>query len=70
VENTWFLLRVKIHKVISDALLDYGRVTWNKCMKLIKKTPRVEKKNSRNLIRARLGTKLISSFVKWCYDEP
>jgi len=29
----------KIHKVIWDALLDYGKATWNKCMKLIKKNP-------------------------------
>ncbi len=35
---------VKIHKVIWDAQLDYGMVTWNRCMKLIKKTPRMKKK--------------------------
>ncbi len=34
---------VKIHKVIWDALLDYGRVAWNRCMKLILKTPRTKK---------------------------
>ncbi len=28
---------VKIRKVIWDALLDYGRVVWNRCMKLIRK---------------------------------
>ncbi len=35
---------VKIHKVIWDALLDYGRAAWNICVKLIIKTFRVEKK--------------------------
>jgi hypothetical protein len=35
---------VKIHEVIWDALLDYGRAAWNICMKLIIKTPRAEKK--------------------------
>jgi hypothetical protein len=28
---------VKIHKIILDALLDYGRAAWNRCMKLIRK---------------------------------
>jgi hypothetical protein len=31
---------LKIHKVIWDALLDYGRAAWNRCMRLIRKTPR------------------------------
>ncbi len=49
----------KIHKVIWDALLDYGRVVWNRCMRLIRKTP-IWRKNkfSRNLIRVGVGTKL------------
>jgi hypothetical protein len=34
----------KVHKVIWDALLDYGRAAWNRCMRPIRKTPRVEKK--------------------------
>jgi len=29
----------KIHKVIWDALFDYGRAAWNRCMRLIKKNP-------------------------------
>jgi hypothetical protein len=35
---------VKIHKVIWDALLVYGRANWNRCMKPIRKTLRAEKK--------------------------
>jgi hypothetical protein len=35
---------VKIHKVIWDALFDYGMATWNKCTRLIRKTPKMEKK--------------------------
>jgi hypothetical protein len=35
---------VKIHKVIWDALFDYGMVAWNRCMKLIRK-PIGAKKN-------------------------
>jgi hypothetical protein len=34
----------KIHKVIWDAVFDYGRAAWNRCMRLIRKTPRVEKR--------------------------
>jgi hypothetical protein len=49
----------KIHKVIWDALLDYGRVVWNRCMRLIRKTPIWQKNNfSRNLIKVGVGTKL------------
>jgi hypothetical protein len=35
---------VKIHKVIWIALLDYGRVAWNRCMRLIRKTPKAKNK--------------------------
>jgi hypothetical protein len=35
---------VKIHKVIWDALFDYGRVAWSRCTRLIRKTPWVENK--------------------------
>jgi hypothetical protein len=49
---------VKIHKVIWDALLDYSRAAWNRCMKLIRKTPRAKKNFSRSLIRAKVGTML------------
>jgi hypothetical protein len=49
---------VKIHKVIWDALLDYGKVAWNRYMKLIEKTPRVKTNFSRSLIKARVCTKL------------
>ncbi len=36
----------KIHKIIWDALLDYGRVVWNRCMWLLKKPLPGEKKTS------------------------
>jgi hypothetical protein len=35
---------VKIQKVIWDALLDYGRAAWNRCMRLIRKILRAKKK--------------------------
>jgi hypothetical protein len=52
---------VKIHKVIWDALLDYGRVAWNRCMKLIKKTPRTKKKLIEKFDKSWVGTRLFVS---------
>jgi len=50
---------VKIHKVIWDALLDYGRAAWNRCTRLIEKFPKMKKKHFlRSLIRAGVGTRL------------
>jgi hypothetical protein len=42
---------VKIHKAIWDALLDYGKVAWNKCMRLIRKNPRARKKKKKKTSR-------------------
>jgi hypothetical protein len=50
---------VKIHNVIWDALLDYGRVAWNRCMRLIRKTPKPKINFMISLIRVGVGTKLI-----------
>ncbi len=47
----------KIHKIIWDALLDYGRVAWNRCMRLIIKTL----KTLKSLIKAGVGTRLFVS---------
>jgi hypothetical protein len=44
----------KIHKIIWDALLDYGRAAWNRCMRLIRKTSRTKKNFSRSLIDTEL----------------
>jgi hypothetical protein len=47
----------KIHKIIWDALLDYGRGAWNRCMRLIIKTL----KTLKSLIKAGVGTRLFVS---------
>jgi hypothetical protein len=64
----------KIHKVIWDALLDYGTATWNRCMRLIKKTLRVERKLlekfDKSSGRHRVICVRIGNFVRWCYDGP
>jgi len=43
-------------------------------MRLIRKTPRVEKNFSISLIRVGVGIKVIcvrvGDFVRWCYDGP
>ncbi len=66
---------IKIHKVIWDALLDYGRAAWNRCMRLIKKIPKIKKqtlfeKFDKSWGRHQVICVRICSFVRWCYDGP
>ncbi len=64
----------KIHKIIWDALLDYGRVVWNTCMRLIKKTLFGRKKTSQEFNKSwdrhQVICVKVGSFVRWCYDGP
>ncbi len=64
----------KVHKVMWDAFLDYSRTTWNKCVRLIKQTPRANKKLIKKFDRSWGRHQVIhvkvDNFVRWCYDGP
>ncbi len=57
---------VKIHKAIWEALLDHGRVAWDRCLKSIKLSPSTERK----LLEARNHVVCVKleNYVRWCYD--
>jgi len=66
------------------ALIDYGSVAWNRCMRLIRKTLTTQKKKSlllgqkKSLLekfdkswgKHQVICVRVDSFVRWCYDGP